>query len=435
MEQKGDIKSTTNDHDATISRLSSLFSNQSKHLLKRDTERLSIDWNNWNVEESVNDLNKLYDDILVNQSIDVPIYNSKTRNQVVNINKSSYVIQELDQEGEETKHEISVTDSISAVIDEILLQSQNNLSPSRDHSKDKHAIKNDKSGHKKSSVDNTRTDMLVRGYSNNSELEHLVSGIYRDNSKILPLEVKNDILKEFKAQWDIIYEYSIINQPEMKTIEKRKMLAQFVPYGVFTKPGGGLGKATTKYYVRNNLLFYSKFDKRLCGRVLSSTQSISSSKQLDFGSTVLILGLLKSNILVWPINEDIELKSGGNNELLSIPKEVIEPLYSEYPFGKRPYDLSNVWPKSQDLLPAKLGKSNRVVPIGLAIATKDFNTLEMETDAKNDDQVAFLTFMKDDMIIVTIKPNKDGWFEGYRARDKSCVLGLWHTKFILELFN
>lgn len=44
--------------------------------------------------------------------------------------------------------------------------------------------------------------------------------------------------------------------------------------------------------------------------------------------------------------------------------------------------------------------------------------------------INFLSLTKGDMIIITLMPNCSGWFEGYKASDETCSLGIWHLYFI-----
>lgn len=79
-------------------------------------------------------------------------------------------------------------------------------------------------------------------------------------------------------------------------------------------------------------------------------------------------------------------------------------------------------------------KSDKVIPLGIAIATKDFNSKNQDKDPKTNGDINFLAFVKDDLIIITQKSNKSGWFEGYRARDNSCIAGISHCDFTKIIF-
>lgn len=98
--------------------------------------------------------------------------------------------------------------------------------------------------------------------------------------------------------------------------------------------------------------------------------------------------------------------------------------------GKRTFEIKN-WleyggTKTDLLVPGQsfqngdsLEQSKQIKPIGIALAVKDFNAKDQDSEIKCDTEVQFLSFMKDDLIILTTLPNRWGWFEGYRARDNS----------------
>lgn len=75
-----------------------------------------------------------------------------------------------------------------------------------------------------------------------------------------------------------------------------------------------------------------------------------------------------------------------------------------------------------------------VVPISIAVATHDFNAKDQDSEAAQSGEFNFMSFIKDDLILITSRPNEAGWFEGYQARDQSCKLGISHTDFIKIMF-
>ena len=63
----------------------------------------------------------------------------------------------------------------------------------------------------------------------------------------------------------------------------------------------------------------------------------------------------------------------------------------------------------------------------------DTNIYEDEIQHLLDSESSFVNFLsatKGDMLIVTLLPNKYGWFEAYKASDATNSLGVWHIDFI-----
>ena len=63
----------------------------------------------------------------------------------------------------------------------------------------------------------------------------------------------------------------------------------------------------------------------------------------------------------------------------------------------------------------------------------DTNIFEDEIQHLLDSESSFINFLslsKGDMLIITIIPNKYGWFEAYKASDEFNSLGIWHIDFI-----
>lgn len=48
------------------------------------------------------------------------------------------------------------------------------------------------------------------------------------------------------------------------------------------------------------------------------------------------------------------------------------------------------------------------------MATKDFN---IEEKAPMNNKIKILNFRAGELILITVEPNKQGWFEGYRHND------------------
>ena len=65
-------------------------------------------------------------------------------------------------------------------------------------------------------------------------------------------------------------------------------------------------------------------------------------------------------------------------------------------------------------------------PLETNIFEDDMQSL-MDSDSS---EIAFLSLNKGDMVIITLMPNNSGWFEGYKASDETCSLGIWHLYFI-----
>lgn len=151
----------------------------------------------------------------------------------------------------------------------------------------------------------------------------------------------------------------------------------------------------------------------------------------------------------------MKTSSRNNNcdiKLCEINQDSLKPQFMYYPKGKRNYELidwedfgCNIRKKNTKFAEnskPNIKKDNDVqwdcrslTPIGLAIATKDFNSKNQDTEKGIQNQYdEYLSFVTEDIIIITLSKNKNGWFEGYRARDNSCKLGLSHIDFVKVLF-
>lgn len=113
------------------------------------------------------------------------------------------------------------------------------------------------------------------------------------------------------------------NQPDQKVFQKRKVAAQYVPYGVFTKQAGGLSKASTKFYVRGDLMFYSKYDKRLTAEITKQDKHIKTDACLSKGKKVIVLGEDKGRTLVCPLGNDVIYKNSIPIDVVSLGKSNI----------------------------------------------------------------------------------------------------------------
>ena len=84
---------------------------------------------------------------------------------------------------------------------------------------------------------------------------------------------------------------------------------------------------------------------------------------------------------------------------------------------------------------------SKVIYFGYAV--KDFNIDGTESPIKlfldeNDNwnenlseiNIPFLSFFAGELLLFTIKQNEDGWIEGYRASDKSKLIGITHIDFV-----
>ena len=72
--------------------------------------------------------------------------------------------------------------------------------------------------------------------------------------------------------------------------------------------------------------------------------------------------------------------------------------------------------------------SKEVSVVSLGYALVDFNPKEKEKTF-TEDKIRFISFRKGDIFLVTIRPNRFGWFEAYRAGDPTNTLGICHQNF------
>lgn len=266
---------------------------------------------------------------LLNKNEDNDFSISQFYNQKSNHENREDLLGKVSHLDEETKHEnTSYSDSIYAEIDQMLLESIGDSANFKGTVVDnKHVIRKRNINklclqHNSSNI--SRNDMKEN--SINSEFEHLASLILRENSIMkekvnISHNISNSIIDEeliqpsFKKESnkaELIYTENINNQPNEKIFKKRKVAAQYMPYGVFTKQSGGLGRSTSKYYVRTDLMFNSKYDERLVAEILKD-HKLSSKKPKT--NKVIILGEKNNKICMCFLTNDILNK---RNTLLEV---------------------------------------------------------------------------------------------------------------------
>ena len=73
-------------------------------------------------------------------------------------------------------------------------------------------------------------------------------------------------------------------------------------------------------------------------------------------------------------------------------------------------------------------------PLGdIFVAIKDFNPEDREKPLESAGNVRILGYRAGELILMTIPPNKGGWFEGYRFNDPSRLCGLGHISSLKKL--
>lgn len=159
------------------------------------------------------------------------------------------IIAKLGQSEEETKHENSVSDSINAEIDEMIFGNFDNSSKIKTLKNDQKAVAG--RNHDRNQLLNrnasNKSNSFLRIESNNSEFERMASMILRDNSG--NHDKRSNLSKEESKSKDpqsrvietkstfedpeLMYLRNMENQPDEKVFNKRKVAAQYVPYGVY----------------------------------------------------------------------------------------------------------------------------------------------------------------------------------------------------------
>jgi hypothetical protein len=66
------------------------------------------------------------------------------------------------------------------------------------------------------------------------------------------------------------------------------------------------------------------------------------------------------------------------------------------------------------------------------LAIFDFNPLESEKDVTKE-RIKVLSYQTGDIVLMTIKPNRYGWFEGYRASDPARLCGISHVSTVKKI--
>ena len=83
----------------------------------------------------------------------------------------------------------------------------------------------------------------------------------------------------------------------------------------------------------------------------------------------------------------------------------------------------------------------KVIDIGYA--SRDFNIDSTEKPIKvfldeednwdpslSEIEIPFLSLTQKDLVLVTSKPNENGWFEAFKACDKNRIIGITHLHFV-----
>ena len=134
-------------------------------------------------------------------------------------------------------------------------------------------------------------------------------------------------------------------------------------------------------------------------------------------------------------------------EVFAIESTTVKPIFEVYPPGIRSYKLEN-WDSlgnddshtdtnidllnidEEDQYCLKPGE----VPIleEIYLALRDFNPRDNEPPL-NEDQVILISFQVGELIFMTLPPNKNGWFEGYRANDPDRMCAISHISALKKI--
>lgn len=68
----------------------------------------------------------------------------------------------------------------------------------------------------------------------------------------------------------------------------------------------------------------------------------------------------------------------------------------------------------------------------LYLATRDFNPHEKELPVTKN-MIQILSFRAGELILMTLEPNKGGWFEGYRHNDPERICGISHINALKKI--
>ena len=66
------------------------------------------------------------------------------------------------------------------------------------------------------------------------------------------------------------------------------------------------------------------------------------------------------------------------------------------------------------------------------IVIKDFNP-DGKEPLLTSEKVRILSLREGELVLMTIAPNKSGWFEGYRANDPDRLCGIAHKTFLKKI--
>lgn len=66
------------------------------------------------------------------------------------------------------------------------------------------------------------------------------------------------------------------------------------------------------------------------------------------------------------------------------------------------------------------------------LVVKDFNS-DSNKMSVIFDGVKMLSYFVGELVLITLAPNRDGWFEGYRANDPQKLCGIGHIKTLKKI--
>ena len=142
-----------------------------------------------------------------------------------------------------------------------------------------------------------------------------------------------------------------------------------------------------------------------------------------------------------------------NIEVQAIESTTVEPQIKDFGVGFRNYTLNDWEDICLDLKSAKdditanildiqftdmeklsVYSPGEVQPLGeIFVAIKDFNPEDREKPLESTGGVRVLGYRAGELILMTIPPNKGGWFEGYRFNDPERQCGLGHISSLKKL--
>lgn len=167
----------------------------------------------------------------------------------------------------------------------------------------------------------------------------------------------------------------------------------------------------------------------------------------DQGETIILVsGSVENSYLLLGYREtdDTIQKRTDCAIVKSIESTTIKPQFSLYPPGNRLYKLPD-WDDlgfdsatgTDDIFkiadkPQTLKSGEVPITQALYIAIRDFNPDGKEPPL-GPNKIRFLTFRTGELLLLTLEPNKGGWFEGYRASDPDRVCGLSYQACIKKI--